>query len=67
MGIFVERVTGIESALSAWEAAGAFWPTSSIYGRDPGYNILIALSLHFWVENWVENRRYLESVEAGAT
>ena len=30
----LERVTGIEPALSAWEAAGALWPISSTYGGD---------------------------------
>ena len=29
----LERVTGIEPALSAWEAAGALWPTRSICGH----------------------------------
>jgi hypothetical protein len=30
----LERVTGIEPALSAWETIGALWPTSSVYGCD---------------------------------
>jgi hypothetical protein len=30
----VERVTGIEPALSAWEATGALWRASSICGYE---------------------------------
>jgi hypothetical protein len=39
----LERMTGIEPALSAWEAAGALWSTSSVVAVTSIYNILITL------------------------
>src|SRR5271165_4338472 len=62
----LERVTGIEPALSAWEAGDAPWPATPASGCDQEIQPLSSTSLPVWVENWVENRRCLEPVETGA-
>ena len=66
VGTFVERVTGIEPALSAWEAAGALQSTTPIGSCEQEIQHVNSATLPLWVENWVENRRRLESVEVGA-
>ena len=65
--VFVlERVTGIEPALSAWEAAGALQSTTPISSCEQEIQLVNSATLPLWVENWVENRYRLESVEVGA-
>jgi hypothetical protein len=62
----LERVTGIEPALSAWEAGDAPWPGTPVIGCDQEIQPLQLHLAAVWVENWVENRRCLKSVETGA-
>jgi hypothetical protein len=62
----LERVTGIEPALSAWEAGDAPWPGTPFIRCDQEIQPLQLHLAAVWVENWVENRRCLKSVETGA-
>jgi hypothetical protein len=62
----LERVTGIEPALSAWEAGDAPWSGTPVIGCDQEIQPLQLHLAAVWVENWVENRRCLKSVETGA-
>ncbi len=51
----VERVTGIEPALSAWEATGTFRPIPRFGCCDQEIRHLGSAAQPLWVENWVEN------------
>jgi hypothetical protein len=62
----VKRATGIEPEWPAWKASDALWPITPVSGCDQEIRPLSSTSLPVWVENWVENRRCLESVEASA-
>ena len=62
----LERVTGIEPALSAWEASSKLGsPTPSCY-CDQEKELLDSAALPLRVEKWVENRRCPECVKPGA-
>ena len=62
----LERVSGIEPALSAWEAASVLRSATPVGTCDQEIRHLGSAALPPWVEIWVENRRGRESMKAGA-
>jgi hypothetical protein len=62
----MERVTGIEPALSAWEAGNAPWPGTPVIGCDQEIQPLSSTLAACLGRKLGRNRRCLESVETGA-
>jgi hypothetical protein len=62
----LERVTGIEPALSAWEAASILRLATPVGACDQEICHLGSAALPLWVEIWVENRCGREPVKADA-
>jgi hypothetical protein len=59
-------VTGIEPALSAWEAASVLRSATPVGACDQEIRHFGSAALPLWVEIWVENRCGRESVKADA-
>jgi hypothetical protein len=62
----MKRVTGIEPALSAREAANKLGSAAPAGACDQAIQLLNSAAAPVWVEIWVENRRCPEFVKAGA-